>query len=179
MKFKASLNLRFYICTILLLGITVFGWYALWFLNANEILMEDNTPMDLETKRIFTIIMGIVILSWTASLFVLVRQIFLNKAFWLDGEGIHQTLTAVNILAFIFIVPIKTIPFSAINKIYEENGILTAEIDKAQLDMPFLYRLLTGKKYHFFKGFTTVNQDEIKDKICESYNFNIDAKNDS
>ena len=178
MKFKASLNLRFYICTIALLGITVFGWYALWFLNVNEILIEGNTPMDLETKRIFTVIMGVVVLSWTASLFVLVRQIFLNKAFWLDGEGIHQTLTAVNILAFIFIVPIKTIPFSAISKIYEEDGVLTVETDKSQLEMPFLVRLFANKKYHFLKGFTTVNQDEIKTKICESYNFNIDAKND-
>ena len=46
MKFKAKLNLKFYIVSILLLGIVALGWYGVYFLNANEILMEDNTPMD-------------------------------------------------------------------------------------------------------------------------------------
>ena len=55
MNFKAKLSLKFYIVSFLLLGIVAFGWYGIYFLNTNEILMEDNTPMDIQIKIILTI----------------------------------------------------------------------------------------------------------------------------
>ena len=84
MKFKAKLNLKFYIVSILLLGIVALGWYGVYFLNANEILMEDNTPMDSQTKMLFIIAIGAVVLSWTFSFFTLIRQVLLGYAFVID-----------------------------------------------------------------------------------------------
>ncbi len=162
MKFKAKLNLKFYIVSILLLGIVVLGWYGVYFLNANEILMEDNTPMDSQTKILFTIAIGAVVLSWTFSFFTLIRQVLFGYAFVIDEDGIHTTATAINVLAFIFVVPIRTIPFSAIERVSEDDGILTLHIDKSDVDMIHILRFFVRKRYHLFSGFTAEKQDVIK-----------------
>ena len=166
MKFKAKLNLKFYIVSILLLGIVVFGWYGgVYFLNTNEILMEDNAPMDSQTKMLFTIAIAIVVLSWTFSFFTLIKQMLFGYAFMIDENGIHNTATAINVLAFIFVVPIRTIPFSAIEKVSEDDGILTLHINKSEIDMiPFL-RVFARTKYHLFSGFTVENRDIVKTEL--------------
>ena len=165
MKFKAKLNLKFYIVSILLLGIVALGWYGAYFLNTNEILIEDNTPMDSQTKMLFTIAIGAVVFSWTFSLFTLIRQMLFGCAFMIDENGIHTTATAINVLAFIFIVPIRTIPFYAIERVSEDDGILTLHIDKSQVDMIPILRIFARKRYHLFSGFTAEKQNIIKTEI--------------
>jgi len=162
MEFKAKLNLKFYIVSILLLGIVAFGWYSVYFLNANEILMEDNTPMDSETKILFTVAISAVLLSWTLSFFTLIRQVLFGYAFVIDDNGIHNTATAINVLAFIFVVPIRTIPFSAIERFSEDDEVLTLNIDKAKIDVIPVLRIFARKRYHLFSGFTVEKQDFIK-----------------
>lgn len=162
MDFKAKLNLKFYIVSILLLGIVALGWYGLYFLNANQILMEDNTPMDSQTKTLFTIAIAAVVLSWTFSFFTLIRQMLFGYAFMIDENGIHTTATAINVLAFIFVVPLRTIPFSAIEKVSEDDGVLTLYIDKKKIDMIPILRIFVRKRYHLFSGFTVEKQDVIK-----------------
>ena len=166
MKFKAKLNLKFYIVSILLLGIVVFGWYGgVYFLNTNEILMEDNTPMDSQTKMLFTIAIAIVVLSWTFSFFTLIKQMLFGYAFMIDENGIHNTATAINVLAFIFVVPIRTIPFYAVEGFSEDNGVLTLKIDKTKIDVIPILRIFARKRYHLFSGFTVEKQDIIKDEL--------------
>lgn len=162
---KAKLNAKFYITSVLLLGLVVFIWYAIYFLNANEILMEDHTPMDPGVKTLFTVALGAVALSWTMSLLTLVRQIIAGVAFRMDEEGIHTTATIVRFFAFIFIVPVKTIPYDAIRRIYKENGILSATIKKSKVQIFPVLKPFLGKEYHFFFGFTREKQDEIGQTI--------------
>ena len=80
----------------------------------------------------------------------------------IDENGIHNTSTAINVLAFIFVVPIRTIPFSAIERFSEDNGVLTLEIDKAKIDLIPILRIFARKRYHLFSGFTVEKQDIIK-----------------
>lgn len=167
MKFKAKLNLKFYIVSILLLGIVALGWYGVYFLNANEILMEDNTPIDSQAKMLFTIAIGAVVLSWTFSFFTLIRQVLFGYAFVIDENGIHNTATAINVLAFIFVVPIRTIPFSAIERFSEDNGVLTLEIDKAKIDLIPILRIFARKRYHLFSGFTVEKRDVVKAELAK------------
>lgn len=165
MKFKAKLNLKFYIVSLLLLGIVLLGWYGLYFLNTNKILMEDNTPMNDQTKILFTIIISAVVLSWTFSLFVLIRQAIFGYAFVVDENGIHTTATAINVLAFIFVIPIRTIPFSAVEKMSEDNGVLTLYIDKTKIDINPILRTFARKRYRLFSGFTVEKQNVVKAEI--------------
>lgn len=165
MEFKAKLNIKFYIVSILLLGIVVLGWYGLYFLIANEILMEDNMPMDNQTKLLLIVITAAAVLSWTFSFFVLIKQALFGYGFMIDKRGIHTTATAVNVLAFIIVVPIRTIPFYAIKKVSEEDGVLTLQIDKEKIDVNPFFRSFVSKKYRLFSGFTVEKQDVIKAEL--------------
>lgn len=170
MVFKARLSIKFYIVFILLLGMTVFAWYGIHFLNANEIMMEDE-PMDAQTKFIFTLALSAAALSWTFSVFTLIRQIVMKQAFSMDDTGIHGTATAIMVFAFIFVIPIKTIPYSAIIKTSEKDGVFAVQIDKAKIDViPFL-RLFVNKEYHFFFGYSKESKESIKaelnKRICD------------
>ncbi len=130
---KAKLSAKFYIVSFVLLALVVFVWYGIYFMNANEILMEDNSPMDSTTKMIFTVLMSLIAFSWSVSAVTLIRQMFLNYAFVMDKNGIHNTVTAVMILAFIVIVPVKRIPYEAIVHTEHQGGILTAKLDRSKL----------------------------------------------
>lgn len=168
MEFKGRLNLKFYIVSVMLLIITIIGWYGVFFLNTNEILMEDNLPMDSQTKMVFSIAESLIVISWTLSLFTILRQIVKGKAFSIDKEGVHSTSSAVIILAFIFVVPIKKIPYSAIEKITKEEGILTLYLDKSKVEINPLLRVFTRNKYRLFYGFTKETQ-EIVEKELKKY----------
>ena len=162
---KARLNLKFYIISIVMLCLVVFVWYGIYFLNSYEILMGDNTPMDEGTKSLFTVLICIIAISWTASLLTLIRQMLLGYAFRVDEDGIHNTATAIMILAFIFVVPIRRIPYNAIQQISEENGILTIRIDKSKIQVvPFL-RPFVRKEYRFFSGFRKEKMENIKETL--------------
>ena len=162
---KAKLSIKFYVVTCILLGLVIFCWYGIYFLNANEILLEDGTPMDSQTKLIFSVIMSIIVSSWTLSLLTVIRQMFLGCAFYIDENGIHSTATAILILAFIFVVPVKRIPYEAIEQITEENGILSIKIDKSKIQTIAILKPFVRKEYHFFSGFTKEKTQNIKEII--------------
>ena len=114
---------------------------------------------------LFIIAIGAVVLSWTFSFFTLIRQMLFGYAFMIDENGIHNTATAINVFAFIFVVPIRTIPFSAIEKVSEDDENLTLHIDKAKIDIiPFL-RIFARKRYHLFSGFTVEKRDIVKAEL--------------
>lgn len=72
----------------------------------------------------------------------------------LDEEGIRSTSCAAVVLAFIFVVPVRTIPYSAIESISDKNGVLTLRIDKSKSDIPKALRIFARRSYCFFSGFT-------------------------
>lgn len=165
MKFKAKLNGRFYFASALLSGTVLFIWHSIYFLNTNEILMEDGTPMTFETKLLFTAASTMIALSWTVSLLALIRQIIIGYAFCIDENGIHYTATSIIVLAFIFVIPIKTIPYSAIQKIEEENGRLTLYLDKANIRALPVLKIFARRKYHLFCGFTSEKPETVKSAL--------------
>lgn len=160
MKTVAKLNVRFYITAILLAGITVLLWYSVYFFNAKEILTENGAPMVANEKLIFTTLSCLVGVSWTVSLITMIRQICLGYAYTADKSGIYNTLTAVIIFAFIFVVPIKEIPRSAILEIKKEENEHIAKINKSEIVIFRPFRLFARKKYHFFRGFTNTPAHE-------------------
>lgn len=164
MKFKARLNAKFYVVSVLLLGIVILGIYGVYFLNSNEILMDD-APMDAQTKTILSALIGVIVLSWGLSLLAVIKQMVHGLAFCMDDKGIHHTLSAVNFLAFIFVVPIKSIPYDAIESVTDENGTLTLLIDKKKVDTFFMFRPFVRREYHLFTGFTVEKQEEIKNEL--------------
>lgn len=164
MKFYAKLNSQFYVAALFLLLLVLIGWYGIYFLNANQILMEDNTPMDAGTKLIFSVILGIVVVSWTLSLFTMIRQMVRGYAFSMDSGGIYKTVTFWQVLAFVFVIPVKEIPRDAIESFSDnkDTGAVELAINKSKLDMSPILRPFASKKYRFFAGFTKESPREIK-----------------
>ena len=162
---KARVSLKFYIVSFVLLALVVFVWYGIYFLNANEILMEDGAPMDSTTKMIFTVLMGLIAFSWSVSSLILIRQMLLKYAFVMDEDGIHNTVTAILILAFIVIVPVKLIPYDAVLYTKEEDGILTAKLDRTKCVTSPIFKPFVRNEYHFFSGFTSEKQENIKNTL--------------
>ncbi len=165
MEFKARLNVKFYIVLLLLAALVVFGWYGIYFLNANEILMEDGLPMDSGTKTAFSIAIGVAVISWTLSFVTLLGVAFRGYAFMIDGEGIHNTVTATALFALILIVPVKSIPFASVKNFGEENGLLTLNFDKSQADINPVLRVFAVKRFGFFKSFIKENENTVKAEI--------------
>ncbi|MDO4153939.1 MAG: hypothetical protein Q4E21_03695 [Clostridia bacterium] len=160
--YRAKLNIRFYLFTAFFAGLSAIGWYGIYFLNTNTIRMEDNTPMSDDMKLVFTVLLSVVILSWTVSVFVLLRQMLRGQAFYMDKDGIHNTITGISIFALLFYVPIKEIPYSAVQSIEEQDGKIIAILDKSQIITPFVFRPLVPKKYTFCNGFTNVAIQDIQ-----------------
>lgn len=161
MQFKAKLNLKFYIVTFLLLCIVVLGWYMIYFINSNRISIDENDLIQGQTKIFLTLVLSIIVLSWTVSLITLIRQIVFGYGFLIDKDGIHTTATAILILAFIFVIPIKNIPYNAIRKIECSDGITTVYINKSKVEMLPFFRIFARKKYHLFSGYSVENKKEI------------------
>ena len=160
---KAKLSVKFYFVSALLLAMIVFCCYGIYFLNTTLILDENNVPIGKGTRLILTFLMCVVLLSWIISLITMIRQIFLQSAFTMDENGIHNTASAIMILAFIFVIPIKQIPYDAIQTVSEKNGILTVKMVKSKIKtVPFL-KFFVRSEYHFFSGFTQEKSDNIKE----------------
>lgn len=164
MELTAKLNAKFYVVTVLLLCLILFVLHGIYFLNANPILMEEGTPMSAETKGLFTVLMSIILLSWILSFVSMLRQILLGCAFKMDENGIHSTLTAFIFLSFILVVPVKEIPYSAIDRVDDTQ----IHFDKKQISSYPVLRLFVRKQYGMFEGFTGADKSEIK-KILDSH----------
>ena len=161
--FKAKLNFKFYLVALILLGVVAFGWYGIYFLQTHEILMENGEPMEATNRMVFTVLGVLIVLSWTFSFLMVLIQALRGYAFYMDEDGIHNTATVLVFLAFIFVVPIKEIPYSAIIKTLEVRGIATLVLDKSKLRMSSFLNMFAQQEYHFFHTFTRAKQEEIQE----------------
>ncbi|MBR7161181.1 MAG: hypothetical protein IKD07_02075 [Clostridia bacterium] len=160
--FKAKLNFKFYLVTVAFLGLVILGWHGLYFLLTREILMANGEPMEITTRVVFLILGSLIVLSWTLSFLTVLLQALRGYGFYMDEDGIHNTATAIVFLAFVFVVPIKEIPYSAIVKTVEYRGIATLLLDKSKLRMSSFLNMFAQQEYHFFHTFTKAKTDEVQ-----------------
>ena len=163
--FKAKLNFKFYLVALFLLAFTALGWYGIYFLQTQEILMENGEPMEMTTRIVFTVLGTLVVSSWSFSSLVLFVQAVRGYGFYMDEDGIHNTVTALAFLAFVFVVPIKEIPYSAVIKTVEQRRFVTLILDKSKLRMSSFLNMFAQQEYHFFHTFIR----EKTEKVQEAY----------
>lgn len=158
---EVKLNKKYYIVTILMAALVIFVWYGIYFLNTNQLMIEDD-PMTDNEKITFTIMFTAVAVIWTLSFIIMVRQIFLGYAFSMDIDGIHNTLNCTMLFAFIFVSPIRRIPFSAITGVSKRDGHLVVSIDKSQVAVLPIFRPFIRCEYHFFQGFCQADMAAVE-----------------
>lgn len=161
MTFQATCNRKLWVVFFLLTGATALGWYGVWFLNTHPIRMEDDALMDPGTKLLFSLVMGVVVLSWTVSWGVLLRQLLGGTAFTLEADGIHGTVIAQMRFALILVMPVRRIPYGAIRRVEVEEGMTVLHLDTALVEAPLGRRLL-AREYHLLHGFTKETPEEIR-----------------
>lgn len=167
MIYEAKNKFTVWIFFAFLLAITAIGWYGLWFINTETIHMEDGSVMGNDFKLIASAVMGAAVLSWTFSLVTVIRQIFSGCAFTISEEGVCNTYCAVSFLAFIFVIPIKRIPYSAIKELREEGSALVATLDKKQIEVFPAVRFLVPREYNFMYGQTKSKVPEIRSELSK------------
>ena len=165
---KAKLSFSFYFVALLLIGITVFAWYGALFMNTEVITDENGQPLDDATSTAFTAIICAVAFTWTVSSLTVIRQMLFGYAFLIDENGIRNTASGLILFAFIFIIPIKLIPYSAITDMYIKDNALTVTIDKSKIKAIPPLKIFIRKEYHFFNGFTKLEANELRAMI-ENY----------
>ena len=165
---KAKLSFSFYFVALLLIGITVFAWYGALFMNTEVITDENGHPLDDATSTAFTAIICAVAFTWTVSSLTVIRQMLFGYAFLIDENGIRNTASGLILFAFIFVIPIKLIPYSAITDMYIKDNALTVTIDKSKIKAIPPLKIFIRKEYHFFSGFTKVDANRLRAMI-ENY----------
>ena len=158
---KAKLSFSFYFVALLLIGITVFAWYGALFMNTEVITDENGQPLDDATSTAFTAIICAVAFTWTVSSLTVIRQMLFGYAFLIDENGIRNTASGLILFAFIFIIPIKLIPYSAITDMYVKESSLVITIDKTKIQAIPPLKIFIRKEYHFFSGFTKVDANRL------------------
>ena len=145
-----------------MLGMVVFVAYGAYFMCVNQVTGENGLPLSNGERTFFVVAISIIGLSWLISFITMLRQAVMGCAFEIDAQGIRKTASTMTFLAFVFVVPIRTIPYNAIKSVSDKGGMLTLSIDKAKLDVSPLLRAFIRSEYSFFRGFTTANTEDIK-----------------
>lgn len=164
MKYKlmeVKLNKKYYIVTVLMTTLVIFVWYGIYFLNTNQVMIEDE-PMTNNETIAFTIMFAAVAVTWTLSFISMVRQIFLGYAFSMDTDGIYNTLNGIILFAFIFVIPVRRIPFSAITGVSKRDGQLVVSVDKSQVAAFPIFRPFIRCEYHFCQGFCQADMAAVE-----------------
>ena len=150
---QAKWGWRIYAAAVLLLGAVCIAVDAIWFLQSHSVEM-DGAPMSPAVKGLFTLLSGAVTVSWVISLVAVVGRLIGGTAWRMDETGIHSTLNGTILFAFIFVIPVKHIPWAAVSSLAVEDGVLTARIDKKAVSVFPIFRPFLRKSYHFCQGFT-------------------------
>lgn len=147
---------RYYFFLILFTSVTLMGARVLYMLLAGEVSFGDDLTAG--ENRFLCIFAAVVLffplLSYLRSSFYLWRQLikFKGAVITLTDAGVENTLVFVWLFAFVFIRPVKLIPWEAV-KYYDENeGHPYIRLHTKEVQARWLARLilrLQGFLFHY------------------------------
>ncbi len=139
---------------------------AVYMLLSGQVIDENGESFDGILAIIPSILIIIVCSTYLRTVLSLLKNVikYKGKAFTIDNNGIHNTLTYINFLAFIFVLPIKFIPWSAVSYVDMSGGPMYIRVKVKECKMSLLAKLVVGIKgyafcYTFKKG--DLNENEI------------------
>lgn len=143
------LNKKFLLATLALSTVVVLCVSTSYKLLSSKIIIED---ANINSGLLLAAILIIVSISYLYSVIVMIRQyvVYSKSAFTITGEGIQNTIVGMNLLAFIFVAPIKEIPWDAIKSIEKTQGFYIAKLDLKKVQAGPIAKLtikMTGYKF--------------------------------
>lgn len=159
--FKATFSKKFRITLFVDVLVALLIAFGAIFLMRQDISMEDGTPMGGGMKMFFVTMFFAVAISWCLSAMTLLKQNTKGYAFYIDSEGIHNTISGGLLFAFSFFVPVWHIPFDAIVSVGMREGVLVAELDKTKVKTAPIFRPFVRKEYAFLFGLVNETPEAI------------------
>jgi len=126
MKNTYKLNIRYLICFLSLFFILLLTGRVFYMMLQGQVSVEDEEV----NVKLLPILLGLPVSSYLFSFVVMLRQYIVHKgnALTLTERGIENTLTFTVILAFVFVLPVKCIPWSAIKSLDDSEGFFHIRI---------------------------------------------------
>lgn len=160
-----KMNWRCFFIFSLLLGVLLLGGKVVFMIINNQVTYEDG-EIELSMRIILLILLFIVLSSYLFSFLVLLRQYikFKGRAFTLTEHGIENALTFIYVLAFVFVFPVKLIPWKSVKSIEKDEKGYTAYINTKGVRAGVIARLLLKiNGFHFFDKLASprISRDDI------------------
>lgn len=147
---------RFWFFLIFLAAVLPLGVRVICMLLSGEIVMEDNSPISPLVAWGISAILCFPLLTYFISVLTMLRQVIVYKrrALTITYEGLENTLTFVNLFAFILVVPIKFIPWEAINYYDDKEKFPCVRVSVKQIKAsPIAKAILFVRGYMFCANF--------------------------
>ena len=164
MVYEPKLKPLFYILCIVLCALVILGWYFVYAMSTDVIMMEDE-PMPSDMKAVLTGMFSFIIGTWSLSLVTVIIQAVRGYAYSLDETGICNTCMGIMIFSLIIVIPVKCIPYTAIADFSLNMGEPVAKINKKDVEVSFLLRPFVRGEYYFLYRLSCTNVDKLKERI--------------
>jgi len=154
---KHKLGWRFWFFYIFLLGILLLGIRAISMLVAGQVTLEDE-PMSPVFAWVMSMMLSIPLSSYLYSVITMTKQLIGHQktALTITEEGIENTLTFVYLLAFVFVVPVKCIPWCSVTYWDDEDKHPYIRVKVGQIHAsPLAKLILWVRGYMFCHSFCT------------------------
>lgn len=169
---ERKLNGKIWFFIILLGGIVPVGAYGEYMMWTGQVRGESGEPLEKWLVALTSALMIPILCAYSALAVSLIRQVIQNKsrAFTFDSEGIHGTVTGFMMFAFAIVLPVKTIPWSAVTYIDRSGGFVYIRVKTSEIEASRLARLIIKiRGYSFCSGFTKDGLSEDDMDMIEAY----------
>ena len=160
---KQKLNSSFYvyivflaICLITFPG-TIFG------ILTDTVVPENGEAFNIRGKILLVSCGTLITLFSAISIITAIRQVIIGHAFIIDGEGIHSTLSVFGSKTIAVLLPIKKIPYDAIESAYMDGSNVTLILDKEKIEVNSLIKPFVRKKYKFVYQFAKYDEKSLRE----------------
>ncbi len=177
-----KLNWRFHFWWVFLTPVVLLGARVITMLLSGEVSDEDGRALPAVFCWIVSAILSVVLLSYLSAVLVSLVHLFRHHgvAFRLSETGVEDTLVVLNLLAFVFILPVRCIPWHAVRYIDTDDGVnlrlRRKEIDAGWLTRMILWILGYGFCHGMIKPRLTAGEIERIKQYCAPYAEDLSLK---
>lgn len=157
---------RYYFFLIFFGLVSILGARVIWMLLSGEV-MDGDEEMSREMAIFLSVMVGIAFSTYIETAAVLLWQLirYGGCALEITENGVENTLVFVNILAFVFVVPVKLIPWEAVKYTDFDDNHPYIRVNTKMVQAGWLAKLiLLVLGYQFCNSFVKPNVtcDEVK-----------------
>ena len=130
---------------------------VIYMIITDQVVDENGQPLPRILEWILCGMFALVGSTYAVTFITLVKQVVAhqNVAFTVDRTGIHNTLVFVYLFAFVIVVPVKLIPWSAVHYVDRKDDGIYIRVKRKQVTASGIGRLIIGiLGYHFCYSFT-------------------------